>query len=562
MDVDEPLTDLPPPPVESNGNGHVELAVRGGKVQPKRPDPKIDQELAVPQSLPFTSFEEFVKGGAVVAPNTALVSVDKLIEMRQKDGTARALSRLITLPIITAMKDAEWVAPDEMPDSRTGERPEKTKLAFETTTESSDEEKEEERKSKQSEEDLEEVEFANRMWTLPPQQGGMSVTKTKFIRNVLLGVIEGFSMFEEVRTIPTEGPLKGQIVARKLMHLDSRTIRFLTDEHGGFAGIKQVAWAHGRAKETVIDDTAKLWYWAANEEENPFYGVSFFESAWHHYDIKRKLYYIAHIASQMAAVKGRIGKVPMSATPDEIAAFKKMLADFAFNTSGTMKDTFDILWAETGTNFPFLDLINHHNQQMSKSVLAKFLEDVERQVLIENGSADPSADFFVMGIESIMDEVAENLTHFHMPKFIDWNYNSGVYPKFAFGVLSDTTKNILKELFTVIATAQATQWTPEFIREIEMTLADQLGFSIDYDAVADREEQEKAEQEAFQRDYLASKGGGFPPEEQGGGGGGTSGEGEPIGNDRAIAAASRRPEVRLDGLVNLVGNMLRTRRGD
>ena len=35
-------------------------------------------------------------------------------------------------------------------------------------------------------------------------------------------------------------------------------------------------------------------YFANDEAERPFYGVSMFESAFYHYDKKTKLYYIAH----------------------------------------------------------------------------------------------------------------------------------------------------------------------------------------------------------------------------------------------------------------------------
>jgi hypothetical protein len=540
--------ELPPRPDHSgngNGNGHVELAVRGGKVRPK-PDPMVGVELGVPQSLPFATFEEYA-AGRPLAPNNALISVDRLIEMRQKDGQARALDRLIRLPIITAMKDAEWIAPENLED-RKREKEEKAK-------EEGEEAEEEGRPTDAG--TAPEVEYANLMWTLPPQMGGMSVTRTKFMRQVLRGIIEGFSVFEEVREVPTEGPLKGKIVLRKMAHRDSRTIRFLTDDHGGFDGVQQTASARGTTVQKIIE-ADKCWYWAANEEENSFYGISFFESAWHHWDNKRKLYYISHIAAQMAATKGRIGVIPPSATTGEVNAFKKMLAEFGFNTAGTMKEGWAIEWADMNSQFDFLKLIDHQNQQMAKSVSAKFLEDVDRQVLIENGEGDPSADFFLMLIESVMDEIAENLTHYHMPKYIDWNFGSKLYPVFTFGVLSDTTKNVIKELFTVIATAQATQWTPEFIREMEKKLADQLGLDIDYKAVEKREEQEKEEQAAFQQQYLASKGGPGDQDEEGG----PTGQGKPFNEDAAIAAASagNPAEPEMERLITRLTNRLLSRR--
>ena len=157
------------------------------------------------------------------------------------------------------------------------------------------------------------------------------------------------------------------------------------DEHGGFNGVRQTAPMAGRGNERVKIDKEDCWYYSVNEEENPHYGVSMFEAAWHHWDHKRKLYYISHIGAQMAATQGRMGKIPPSATPEEIRAFKQMLADFGFNSSGTIKEGWDVTFTNMNTNFDFIALINHQNQQMAKSVLAKFMEDEGRQVLIENG---------------------------------------------------------------------------------------------------------------------------------------------------------------------------------
>lgn len=455
----------------------IELAVRGGPVAPQ--NPHLNQEFGVPVSMPFTSFADFTSGD-YLAPNTAIVSVDRLVEMRQKDGTVRALLRLFQLPIIKSMREAEWNAPD---DEGGGE---------------------------------EEAEFANQMFDLPKSMGGMSVSKAKFLRQTLLALLEGFSVFEEVRTVPDHGPLQGKIVLKKPAHRASNTIEFLVDEHGSFTGVRQTANLKGSMNQVTIPRD-KVWYYAVNEEENAMYGVSMFESAWHHWDIKRKLYYISHIAAQMAATHGRIGKIPISASPDKIAAFQKMLANFGFNTSGTMPQDFDVVFANLNTSFDFMKLIDHQNQQIAKSVVAKFLEDSDRQVLIDNGGADASADFFVMAIESVMEEIAESWSQYLMPKYIDWNFGSSKYPEFNFGVVADTTRDTIKELFTAVAVAQSSKWNEEFILELEKKLVDRLGLEVDYNKVDQRKEEEAAEQQRLEQEYFAqqNQGGGQFGQQQG-----------------------------------------------
>lgn len=448
------------------------------------------------------------KKGQLVAPNNSLVSIDDLIEMRRKDGQARALLRLFQLPILNALKAGEWTRPDDMEEtaeSDTAKTPEeagdKAPSAEEGTV------AEDVGQTDEADEPLpgqDEVDFANAMWNLPPNLGGMTVSRSKMVRQVLLGLMEGFSAFETVYWIPDEGPLKGKWALKKLAHRDARTIKFLIDDKGGFDGLRQIASVRGSSGPQATDVTMpadKSWYWACNEEENPFYGVSMFESAWFHWDVKRKLYYMAHIAAQMSAVKARVGYIPPNASPNEVASFKTALADLAFNGAMTAKGgseltTFKVDTLDSNTGFPFLDMINHQNLQMAMSVLAKFLNEENRQVLIENGDTDASTDYFVMALEAIMEEIAESWTRYLMPKFIDWNFDSGIYPVYHFGPLSDSTKDIVKEMLIAVATAQSSQLTPEFIREAEKQMADRLGLDIDYDEIDKRE---AVEREAAQK---------------------------------------------------------------
>jgi hypothetical protein len=348
-----------------------------------------------------------------------------------------------------------------------------------------------------------EVEFANQMFTLPPYGGGMTVPLSKFLRQTLLALTDGFAAFEEVRQVPEEGPLKGKITIRKMAYRDSRTVNFNVDETGGFDGIHQVAQMADKFYDVHIPKE-KVWYYAANEEENPFYGVSYFESAYRHYDFKRKLYYVSHVAAQFAAVPGRIGITPPSPDSRMLANFKNALANFAFNTALTIPEGYEVKPFNGNTQFDFMKLIDHHNMMMAASVLAKFLQQEDRQVLIDNGKADATADMFVFMVESIMSEIAESWTIHLMPKYIDWNFGTNKYPVFRFGQLADAAKDAIKEIFGAVVIAGALNCTPEFVRELEKKLAARLGLDIDYDQIAKYEEeaaqaQQEAEAEAAQQ---------------------------------------------------------------
>jgi hypothetical protein len=484
-------------PVERDHDNVISLSPGGG-VKPKKSPEANGEEYGVNMSLPFGSWTDFSQSGRgqIQAANRQLVPLENLVEMRKKDGQARALLRLLTLPIWRAAADGEWVKPDD-------KHKQHDESGREVVTQG-----ESDKKTQPEGDDygVAETEFINQMWNLPPYHGGMTVPWTRLIRQITLALFDGTAPFEIVRYVPDTGPLKGKVILKKLAYRDPRTVKFLIDEKGGYDGFRQVTTANGKAIDVKIPQD-KSWYYAANEEENPFYGISWFESAYFHYDVKRKLYYISHIAAQMAAIPARVGKPPergVQVDPVRQQAVKKALQDMAFNMAMTLPPGWDVDTFNANSGFDFMKLIDHHNLSMAKSVMARFLDDEQRAVLIDNsGNVDANADFFVMALEAIMSEIAESLSHHVIPQFIDYNFGSSVYPTFKFGVLSDSSKDTIKDLFTVIATAQTTQWTPEFIRELEKKLTDRLGLEVDYDEVEKREKEEAEAAEEQQRAEMA-----------------------------------------------------------
>lgn len=455
-------------------NGFLSKLARGsnppantsGDAQQIAKNPAIDQELGVTNVMPATSWANWTgsasapTGQFVVGRDPLAPKLDELVFMLRRDGQARAMLNLLTLPIRAAFASSEWVSPEE----GGGE---------------------------------EETAFANLMWSLPANAGGMQVPSSLFLRQTLLALAHGFSAFEVVRQVPETGPLKGMITLKKMAYRDPRTIYFLADEKGSYTGFRQIANFANRSINVIIPEQDS-WYYAANEEENPMYGVSMFEPAFQHYQAKRKLYYIGELAAQLAAVPGRIGEIPPGATPNQILEFKQALANFAFNTAMVNRPGFKVDSFNGNSNFDFLAIIDHHNMMMASSILAKFLQQEDRQVLIDNGKADASADMFVQMLEAITNELSESWTNKIMPQFIDYNFGTGIYPKHKFAPLTDANKEAIMQLFTTVVAQPVLNCTPEFVRTTEMKLAERLGYDIDYEKVAEEEAQQAAEQQAQQ----------------------------------------------------------------
>lgn len=382
-------------------------------------------------------------------------TVAQLVAMRRMDGQARALYRLITLPIRSALKNATFTPADG------GEK---------------------------------EAEFLTQQFSLPPQSGGMSVTFPRFMAQLLQSLFDGFAAFEKVYDQPIKGPLKGKYVLKKLAHRPAETITFLSDEDGGFAGLRQRAYVAGKTVDVTIPKEYAFYY-AAQEEERKFYGVSFFQSAFYHYDKKVKTYYVAHLAAQRAAVGTRVGTVPPNATEAAKRDFVAALSNLAFAQFMAFPEGFKVEILREAGSFDFLNYINHHNSQMSKSILAAFFDESQGSGSNDSsllGSAQPGDDMFILMLEAIMEDIAAQINHYIIPDLIDLNFSGGKYPTFTWGKLTDDQKNVVSKTFDKLATAgQNINVTPEFVRKLEENMATEMGLDIDYSEVEKREKEEE-----------------------------------------------------------------------
>ncbi len=398
-------------------------------------------------------------------------SVRQLVVMRRTDGHARALYRLLTLPIKAALKTSTFVPADGGDDEAT---------------------------------------FIEQAFTTAPAAGGMSVTFSTFMSQMLMALFEGFSAFEKVFWKPEFGPLEGKITLQKLAHRPSETVTFVTDEKGRYRGFRQRAFLNGKVVDAYIEPDYSFYY-AAQEEEKKFYGISFFQSAFYHYDKKVKAYFTAHLAAQRAAVGTRIGTVPQNASLAAKKEFASQLSNLAFAQYMMVPDGFKVELLKEAGSFDFLSLINHHNHMMSESVLANFFDKDTGGGSGESGAlvnfAQPGDDMFILMLRAIMDDIATQINHYIIPQLIDLNFDGSKYPTFTWGKLTDEQKAAIASTFDKLATAgQTANVTPEFMRALEETTAEEMGLEIDYDAVDKRIAEEQAQADA----QMQAAAGGLP----------------------------------------------------
>lgn len=439
-------------------------------VQPKKQE--IGQEFGLRQNLPFTTTWTPPSGQGTTSnelwrPDDDTPTIAQLVEMRKTDGQARALYRLITLPIRSALKGVTFTPAEG------GEK---------------------------------EAEFIEQMLTLPPNGGGMTSSLNRVIAEMLLATFDGFSAFEQVYHIPKYGPLKGKICLRKLAYRPSDTVTFLLDDSGGFNGFRQRAYFKGQAMDVGIPRD-RAFYFAVQEEERPFYGVSYFQSAFYHYDVKKKMYWLAHLAAQHRAVGSRIGEVPPSASELDKANFRAALEDFGVMQTIMLPPGFKVDNQYPSRTFDFMQLINHHNSQMSKSVLASFFDEQQGgdKALVDFGKQSDA--LFLMGLQSIMEDVAYVINTHLIPKFVDWNFGSSKYPTFTWGPFTDEQKEAINDAFNKLSTAGQTLTVSEdFVFELEKIVAEDLGLPVDYEKVQAEREEAKELAKAQQQQFMGQQG--------------------------------------------------------
>ena len=122
--------------------------------------------------------------------------------MRRQDGQARALFRLLTMPLLAALKNADVIPVDGQEGG------------------------------------TEEAQFCKDLLFAPPAMGGMTHTVMRFAQQLFLALFNGFTAWELVYWVPKTGPNKGKITLRKIDWRPSETLTFLLDGQGEFNGFR------------------------------------------------------------------------------------------------------------------------------------------------------------------------------------------------------------------------------------------------------------------------------------------------------------------------------------
>jgi phage gp29-like protein len=265
--------------------------------------------------------------------------------------------------------------------------------------------------------------------------GGMTHTFDDFLRDALLALFYGFTVFEKV--FEERG---NYIVWRKFAPRHPQTIeRFLFDETGGLAGVRQVGFdPQGRFRRVDIPIEKLLVFIWRRELGNP-YGVSVLRAAYKHWFLKDLAYKLQAIALERWAVGIPVGKVPAGTSELDKQTFLQMLEAMRGHERAAMvlpEDySVELIGAEAGqrANQAFVEAIQHHDTMIVKSVLAQFLNlgtgDVGSWALSRDHS-----QLFLMGLNSVAQWFADHINRYAIPQLCRLNFGEDFtdFPELSF----------------------------------------------------------------------------------------------------------------------------------
>lgn len=401
---------------------NVELA------KPTPPKEGVEIGTSVNGLLPSIFGDEFI--------DTSKVKANDFKKMLDNDGTVQALYNTIVMPIL----GSNWTIEADEDGDEAVKQSEKVEDWLKT----------------------------------PPHKGGMSTPIDLVIAQALRAVVEGYAGFEKVYTVNGEG----NVVFRKIAWRDPTTISMLTDERGGFNGFKQRAFIGSKYSEVVIPVETAFLYTYGKEFHN-LKGRSAFTAAYSSYDKKRRLYYFAEQQAQSDALGTKVVKVKDGKKVNQgtLDATVEAVDELGFKATVGLPESFDLSYLNDGGRLNLQPLIDHHNAEMARSVLAMF-------ILLGTGSKTGSyslsqdqSDFFIKALMAIRRTLESHITSYLIPDLYRFNFAKPMYGSFKFEDLTDSTIEMLRQVF--IKLTEKDKLPQDVIDGVVKRVADKLDIDIE-----------------------------------------------------------------------------------
>lgn len=223
----------------------------------------------------------------------------------------------------------------------------------------------------------------------------------------------------------------------------------------GENGIKQIK-SDGKTVEIPIE---KLVIFVNEKEGDNWYGTSILRAAYKHWKMKNGFYKIDAVAFERQGLG-----VPYAKTPAGITAEDENQVKARLKTMRAHENAYAVI--PDGYEFGFLDMkagtvrdpgvsIAHHNREITKAVLAQFLELGATEVGSRALSQDHS-NLFLTSLEAVANAIADVFNNYAIKRLVDLNYSDvEAYPKLEHGSLVTPDPEKLANAYNTLKTAGA-----------------------------------------------------------------------------------------------------------
>jgi hypothetical protein len=360
-----------------------------------------------------------------------------LDEMLGRDGKARTIQQVLTLPI----RSAPWKIVPGKGDSG-------------------------------------EAAFVTDALTKPANQGGMKTPMRLVIAQALSARTYRRACFEKVFT-----ERNGKVVYEKLAFRAASTTSVARDpKTGAFRGFRQRPVAVGGAiwPNIWIDIPAQYsWVHLNNQHINAARGHSDMELVYWLHDKKMKVLFLWATFLEAQAT----GRYVVQAEDETRAKQYAQALRYVKNGGvlGTSSEiTVNALEVGTSAGQLFQDFITYLDSQMAASVLAGFTNLPDSPSGSYALSKDQS-DFFLQSLNATAKELAESITNYVIADLVMYNYGpNGVCPTFEFGPLNEGDLSTAATMLTAFATSPSELRVPQaFVTELTRMVATYLDLPMD-----------------------------------------------------------------------------------
>jgi len=296
---------------------------------------------------------------------------------------------------------------------------------------------------------------------------------TVFLRQALTLCEYGNAIFEKVYRIDQDGRIGLERFAQRM----SKTIHRWTLKDGKSPGVYQILPVGGTAQIPRW----KLLYFINEQEGSNYEGISLLRAAHKNWYYKDLYYKVDAIATEKQGVGIVRIKRPPQASQQDIDKAREIAKNMRANEESfiDLPAGFEIDFMQThaDTLKNSSDMVNHHDRQIVKAMLAQFIELGAQQ----SGSYALSANhsqLFLLGLEYLAKILQEEINH-AIRELCDLNFfdlkKKNEYPTLEYSSIGQVDVDKMAEAMYKLATGGLITSTPEIERYILASLKMPLG---------------------------------------------------------------------------------------